>query len=111
MVQSSHDYHQYDVRIEQFEISGINCEWVFIEDSDPHRVLVYFHGGGYVLGVLSSFRDLASKLSRTSGLKVLLVDYSLAPEHHLLSTPIKLVMAVSRSDQKSVLVVVDTWPP
>jgi len=70
-----------DVIIEPLNVSGISAEWISLEQSDAQRVLLYFHGGGYVIGGLDGFRDVAWRLSRASGLKVLLVDYRLAPEN------------------------------
>lgn len=46
-----------------------------------HKLILYFHGGGYVQGSLLTHRDLACRLSAVSGARVLLVDYRLAPEH------------------------------
>jgi monoterpene epsilon-lactone hydrolase len=44
-------------------------------------VILYFHGGGYVFGDPDSHRDIAWRLGKESGSKVLVVDYRLAPEH------------------------------
>ncbi|MCA9972741.1 MAG: alpha/beta hydrolase [Anaerolineales bacterium] len=45
------------------------------------RVMLYLHGGGYVQGSPLTHRDLASRLALGCGLRVLLIDYRLAPEH------------------------------
>ncbi|MBV9089161.1 MAG: alpha/beta hydrolase, partial [Mycobacteriaceae bacterium] len=44
-------------------------------------VVVYFHGGGMVLGSNHSFEPLARELAAASGATVIAVDYRLAPEH------------------------------
>ena len=44
-------------------------------------LLVYYHGGGWVLGDLDMFDDPCRLLAAASGAKVLSVDYRLAPEH------------------------------
>ena len=44
-------------------------------------VLVYFHGGGWVIGDLESHDGLAAEIARGSGLTVVAVDYRMAPEH------------------------------
>ncbi|MFR9728987.1 alpha/beta hydrolase [Saccharopolyspora sp. MS10] len=44
-------------------------------------LLVFFHGGGFVLGDLDSHDDLCRFLAKTAGVRVLSVDYRLAPEH------------------------------
>jgi len=44
-------------------------------------VLVYFHGGGWVIGSLDSHDDLCRRMALESGCLVISVDYRLAPEH------------------------------
>lgn len=44
-------------------------------------LLVYFHGGGYVLGDLDTHDDVCRLLCIETGMQVLSVDYRLAPEH------------------------------
>jgi len=47
----------------------------------PHPVLLFFHGGGFVLGTLDEFDVFATRLAEGAGSLVLSVDYRLAPEH------------------------------
>ncbi len=47
----------------------------------PHPTLVFFHGGGHVLGSLESHDLLCRHLTRETGCVVVAVDYRLAPEH------------------------------
>jgi acetyl esterase len=44
-------------------------------------VLVYFHGGGWVLGSLDQADSLCRHMAQTLGLRVVSVDYRMAPEH------------------------------
>ena len=44
-------------------------------------VLVYFHGGGFVVGSLDTHDNICQKLADESGWTVVSVDYRLAPEH------------------------------
>jgi acetyl esterase len=44
-------------------------------------VLVYFHGGGWVIGSLDTHDDLCRRLAVESGCLVISVDYRMAPEH------------------------------
>jgi acetyl esterase len=47
----------------------------------PYPVLVYFHGGGWVIGNLDSHHAICHAISKTGGCLVVAVDYRLAPEH------------------------------
>ena len=49
--------------------------------SEPLPVLVYFHGGGWVVGNLDSHDPVCRSLANASGCKIVSVDYRLAPEH------------------------------
>lgn len=49
-------------------------------DREPAGLLVFFHGGGFVLGSLASADPLCRLLAAQSGVRVLSVDYRLAPE-------------------------------
>ena len=49
-------------------------------DDRAQPVLVYFHGGGLVMGSNHSFEPLARELASESGATVVAVDYRLAPE-------------------------------
>ena len=47
----------------------------------PFATLVYFHGGGWVIGDLDTHHAFCHALAKTSGCLVVAVDYRLAPEH------------------------------
>jgi acetyl esterase/lipase len=70
-----------DVVAKPVRVNGVPAEWVSTPDVDPARVVLYLHGGAYVLGSLNTHRDLAGRISRAAGARVLNVDYRLAPEH------------------------------
>jgi acetyl esterase len=49
--------------------------------AEPAPLLTYFHGGGFVVGDLDTHDNVCRFLARQSGMRVLSVDYRLAPEH------------------------------
>jgi len=51
------------------------------EATGPLPLLVYFHGGGWVLGGLASHDVVCRSLANAAGCAVLAIDYRLAPEH------------------------------
>jgi acetyl esterase len=48
---------------------------------EPSGLLVFFHGGGWVIGTRSSHDNTARFLAQRAGVRVLSVEYRLAPEH------------------------------
>ena len=60
---------------------GVTAEWVTAEGASDSRVVLYLHGGGYIIGSPHTHRALMAKLSHDSGARVLGLDYRLAPEH------------------------------
>ncbi|WP_458122350.1 alpha/beta hydrolase [Paenibacillus sp. Z6-24] len=50
-------------------------------DANVHPALIFYHGGGWVLGSLDSHDELCRKLAREAECVVISVDYRLAPEH------------------------------
>lgn len=63
------------------EVGGVRCDWLTPRGAAPGRVLLYFHGGGYIGGSIRSMRSLAAWLAEASGSRVCAVAYRLAPEH------------------------------
>jgi monoterpene epsilon-lactone hydrolase len=61
--------------------SGVPAEWIEPVEADPAHVLLYLHGGGYVIGSIVTHRGLAARIARAAGARLLLIDYRLAPEH------------------------------
>lgn len=51
------------------------------EGNETFPALIYFHGGGWVIGGLDTHQNLCCELARQGRLVVVAVDYSLAPEH------------------------------
>ncbi|MFN8025488.1 MAG: alpha/beta hydrolase [Acidimicrobiia bacterium] len=54
---------------------------VYRNDEDPTAVLMYFHGGGFILGSIGIMDNVARELCHHTGAVVVSVEYRLAPEH------------------------------
>ena len=70
-----------DITWEAVVANGAPCEWNTPKDVVSGRVIVYYHGGGYCMGSLNTHRGITARISRLANLRVLSVDYRLAPEH------------------------------
>lgn len=62
-------------------LAGVIRARLYVHGSEVPGLLVYYHGGGWVVGDLETHDGLARLLARDAGLGVLSVDYRLAPEH------------------------------
>lgn len=75
-------WHQNTVRADV--VGGVPVEWVepkTLTGNAQAPTCVYFHGGGYIAGSLNSHRDMANTLAHLAQVRMLMVDYRLAPEH------------------------------
>jgi len=70
-----------DIMFESVSIDGIPGEFGRSPGARSDRTIIYFHGGGYVIGSLRSHRGMLSLLGSAAGVRTLAVDYRLAPEH------------------------------
>ena len=70
-----------DVTVDAGVLGGIPTAEITVDGIDPRHVVLYFHGGVYVIGDAFLAADLASQIGRRTDAKVISVDYRLAPEH------------------------------
>lgn len=63
------------------ECAGVPCEWVWRPEGHSEKVILYFHGGGWITGNCVISRPTACLLAERTNFKVLSVEYRLAPEH------------------------------
>src|SRR3954466_5045386 len=69
------------IRCETVDCDGVAGEWSIAPGSEPSRMLLYFHGGGYCSGSIISHRRLVTEAGRAARRRTLAIDYRLAPEH------------------------------
>ena len=70
-----------DVLVTEVIAGGVPAHWLAAPGTGTGRVLLFLHGGGYELGSVRSDGELAARLGRASGMRVLFPEYRLAPEH------------------------------
>jgi epsilon-lactone hydrolase len=70
-----------DVICEKVNAGGVSGEWISAPGATQDRVILYLHGGGYVVGSINTHRAMVSRIARSSNARALAIDYRLAPEH------------------------------
>ncbi len=62
-------------------IKGIEGEWIYKNEIDKDKVILYFHGGGYTHGSESQYRFLIGEMVKETGINTFIFDYRLAPDN------------------------------
>jgi monoterpene epsilon-lactone hydrolase len=70
-----------DVTVTAATLGGVPTAEITVDGIEPRDVVLYFHGGVYVMGDAFLVADLASQVGRRTHAKIISVDYRLAPEH------------------------------
>jgi acetyl esterase/lipase len=70
-----------DVTVTAAALGGVPTAEITVDGIEPRHVVLYFHGGVYVLGDAFQAAGLASQIGRRTSAKVISVDYRLGPEH------------------------------
>ncbi len=70
-----------DMRVCNGRLEGIPVKWLYSEKSSPDFVILYLHGGGFVLPALKPHFSFCAFLARKTAATVIMPDYRLAPEH------------------------------
>jgi monoterpene epsilon-lactone hydrolase len=70
-----------DLTVTEGALGDVRTAEITVDGIEPRHVVLYFHGGVYVIGDAFLAADLASQVGRRTQAKVISVDYRLAPEH------------------------------
>jgi acetyl esterase/lipase len=70
-----------ETRCTPVNAGGVPAEWIAASGAADDRVILYLHGGGYVMGSIATHREMAARLSKAARARALVIDYRLAPEH------------------------------
>lgn len=69
-----------NIAVEYDAVQGIPVAWMKPAGA-AHKVLLYLHGGAYVVGSIETHKNLAGIIAAQANINALVVDYRLAPEH------------------------------
>jgi acetyl esterase/lipase len=70
-----------DVKCEPIRIGALGAEWIDPPGVASDRVILYLHGGGYVMGSINTHRATVARIARASKARGLALEYRLGPEH------------------------------
>jgi monoterpene epsilon-lactone hydrolase len=73
--------HEAGMQSEQVSADGVACEWIIPQNTWRDQVLLYLHGGGFVLGLTVQHFHMVGYLAKKMAVRSLMVDYRLAPEY------------------------------
>lgn len=71
----------FGVSVEATQVNDLHAEWLKPKAAPEDKVLLYLHGGAYLIGSCRTHRQLVSHIARAGGINALVPDYRLAPEH------------------------------
>ena len=69
------------VNVAAAALGGVPAAEITVDGVEPRHVVLYFHGGVYVLGDAFQAAGLAAQVGARTRARVISVDYRLAPEH------------------------------
>jgi acetyl esterase/lipase len=61
-------------------VNGVNCKVLIPSENVENKAILYFHGGGFCLGIYHPNCEFTARIAKESGVKVFMPDYRLAPE-------------------------------
>ena len=65
----------------RIDAGGVRADLVTTPASQPHRHVLFLHGGGFIIGSPALYRHVTWRIAESTRARVLAVDYRLAPEH------------------------------
>ncbi len=71
----------WGVTFEKIELNEAGAEWLTPNNAEDGHILLYIHGGGYVIGSPHTHRAIAGKIAKGIHANCLLIDYRKAPEY------------------------------
>lgn len=69
------------VQVKNDTVAGLPSEWLTPQDASSDTLLLYWHGGAYLMGSCRSHHAMVSHIANAAGVRALLPEYRLAPEY------------------------------
>lgn len=70
-----------DITLSSVNFAQCQGLWIKAPSVSSSKMVLFFHGGGYISGSSQSHQDILGRISRYGGISVCTIDYRLAPEH------------------------------
>ena len=68
-------------KVEHAHVEGLRVAWIHPPEEAAHKIVLYLHGGGYVVGSIDTHLMLCAPMAETLQRAMILPEYRLAPEH------------------------------
>jgi monoterpene epsilon-lactone hydrolase len=68
------------VEISTESIEGVSCYWFVPNRFDKNKIVIYLHGGMFVLGSIEGYKAMISHFASAFSARILFIEYALAPE-------------------------------
>jgi monoterpene epsilon-lactone hydrolase len=75
------------VEIYDETIKNVPCDWFIPDSSEENKIIIYLHGGMFVLGSIEGYKAMLSHFAAAFSTKLLFIEYSLAPENPYPNAP------------------------
>ncbi len=69
------------VEVRQEHVADVSCYWFTPENPLQDKLIIYLHGGAFCWGSIQSHKAMVSHFANETGIKILFVEYALAPEY------------------------------
>ena len=87
------------VEVSGEQIDGVSCQWFVPGRFDKNKIVIYLHGGMFVLGSIAGYKAMISHFASAFSARILFIEYALAPEKPFPNAPddiLKVYRAIIR---------------
>jgi acetyl esterase/lipase len=75
------------VEVSPEPIEGVGCYWFVPGRFDKNKIVIYLHGGMFVLGSIDGYKAMISYFASAFSARILFIEYALAPEKPFPNAP------------------------